>query len=210
MDNTLKIERLMGAAVLALREGKTLLYPTDTIWGVGCDAANAAAVEKLYSLKRRDQTKSMLALMDEASFKTLLLSAGEKNGALTEKLRHLALESERPTTIILPAGIGLVENLRRRGLLAHNLLAADGSMGLRVPRHDFLQRLLLRLEHPLVSTSANLSGSPSPRHYDEIEEELKRRVDYCLPNLPEYVSRETSSSRILKVAPNGDIQTIRP
>lgn len=210
MYNTLKIENLTKEAVTALREGKTLLYPTDTIWGVGCDAANADAVEKIYALKQRDHAKSMLVLMDEASFRSLLSATAEGRIALVEQIRGLVLDGDRPTTVILPAGIGLVERLVQQGLLAHNLLAADGSVGVRVPRHDFLQRLLAQLAHPLVSTSANLSGRPSPRSYDEIEEELKRRVDYCLPNLPEYVSQETSSSRILKVATDGAIQVIRP
>ena len=114
---------------------------------------------------------------------------------------------DRPTTYILP------ENIWRPLLgdaIADNLAAADGSLGIRVPRHAFCQEVIHRLGAPLVSTSANLSGRPSPQNYNEIEEELKRRVDYCVPPLPELLSAETRGSRIVKLLPDGTTAILRP
>jgi L-threonylcarbamoyladenylate synthase len=114
---------------------------------------------------------------------------------------------ERPTTYILP---------RERWLpmlgndLADNLPAADGSLGIRVPDHAFCQEVIRHLGAPIVSTSANLSGHPSPQRYEEIEEELKHRVDFCVPPLPELLSEETRGSRIVKLLPDGTQTVIRP
>lgn len=185
------ISEIIEETVKALRAGKTLLYPTDTIWGVGCDACNADAVERLYAIKERDHSKSMLVLVDR----------------LPEFPEIPDNPEDRPTTYILP------ENIWRPLLgdaIADNLAAADGSLGIRVPRHTFCQEVIHRLGAPLVSTSANLSGRPSPQNYNEIEEELKRRVDYCVPPLPELLSAETRGSRIVKLLPDGTTAILRP
>ena len=182
---------IIEQAVKVLRGGGTLLYPTDTIWGIGCDARNSAAVEKLYAIKERDHSKSMLVLVDK----------------LPEFPGIQDNPSDRPTTYILP------ERLWRPLLgdtIADNLAAADGSLGLRVPCHAFCQEVIRRLGAPLVSTSANLSGHPSPQHYEEIEEELKHRVDYCVPPMPELLSAETRGSRIVKLLPDGTTEILRP
>ncbi|MBP3763084.1 MAG: Sua5/YciO/YrdC/YwlC family protein [Bacteroidales bacterium] len=175
-----------------LLRGGTLLYPTDTIWGIGCDARRADAVEKLYALKERDRTKSMLVLCSPAQ---------------VEGNPWLSAEAERPTTYILPAEIW---QPLLGGLVAGNLAADDGSLGIRVPRHDFCQSVIHRLGAPLVSTSANLSGRPSPTTYNDIEDELKRRVDLCVPPLPALLSAETRGSRILRVLPDGTTAVLRP
>ena len=94
--------------------------------------------------------------------------------------------------------------------IADNLAAADGSLGIRIPQHAFCQEVIHRLGAPLVSTSANLSGRPSPQNYEEIEEELKRRVDFCVPPLPELLSTETRGSRIVKLLPDGTTTILRP
>ena len=158
---------------------------------MGCDARNAAAVEKLYAIKERDHNKSMLVLIPDNPEAPGLPEAPDN----------------RPTTYILP-------HERWQALLgegiAQNLPAADGSLGVRVPRHVFCQEVMRLLGAPLVSTSANLSGQSSPQSYGEIEEELKRRVDYCVPPLPEFLSGETTGSRIVKLAADGTETVIRP
>ena len=187
----MNLEEVITQTVAALRDGKTLLYPTDTIWGIGCDARNRDAVERLYSIKERDHSKSMLLLVDN----------------LPNTLKIPNTPTDRPTTYILP------ENLWRPMLgnaIADNLPAADGSLGIRVPRHDFCQKVIRLLGAPLVSTSANLSGMPSPKNYHEIDDELRRRVDFCVPPLPEILSSETRGSRIVKILPDGSQAVIRP
>ncbi len=181
------MEQIIEQTVEVLQQGGTILYPTDTIWGVGCDACNASAVEKLYALKERDRSKSMLVLVETGKWK--------------------AESGDRPTTFILPYAVWHDE----MGLtVAANLLAEDGSLGVRVPRHPFCQEVLHRLGAPLVSTSANLSGRPSPRIYEEIEDELKCRVDWCVPPLPEFMSAEMQGSRIVKIGSDGSQTVIRP
>ena len=181
------MEQEITRAVEVLRAGGTLLYPTDTIWGIGCDARNADAVERLYAIKERDRSKSLLVLVENAGWRT-------EDGA-------------RPTTYILPRevwhdGMHLA--------VAPNLPADDGTLGVRVPQHAFCQEVIRRLGAPLVSTSANLSGHPSPQSYYDIEEELKRRVDYCVAPLPAFFSGRTQGSRIVKLHPDGSETVIRP
>lgn len=182
-----KMDTIVEQTVNALRRGATILYPTDTIWGIGCDARNRNAVERLYAIKQRDHSKSMLVLVESGKWEL---------GS-----------DERPTTYILP---------RERWLpmlgddLADNLPAADGSLGIRVPDHAFCQEVIRRLGAPIVSTSANLSGRPSPTSYIEIETELRQRVDFCVPPLPEFLTGETRGSRIVKVNPDGTQTVIRP
>ena len=181
------MEKIVEQAVAALRSGKTLLYPTDTIWGIGCDARNGEAVEKLYAIKERDHSKSMIILVESGKWKV------ESDG--------------RPTTYILPKEIWQGE----MGLeVADNLAAADGRLGIRMPKHPFCQAVIKGLGAPIVSTSANLSGHPSPQNYEEIEEELRRRIDYCVPPLAEFLSGETRGSRIVKLNPDGSQTILRP
>ena len=183
----MNFEEAIQQTVAALRDGKTLLYPTDTIWGIGCDARNGEAVEKLYAIKERDHSKSMIILVESGTWKV------ESDG--------------RPTTYILPKEIWQGE----LGLeVADNLAAADGTLGIRMPKHPFCQTVIKKLGAPIVSTSANLSGHPSPQNYEEIEEELKRRIDYCVPPLAEFLSGETRGSRIVKLNPDGSQTILRP
>ena len=181
------MEDIIDKAVAILRSGGTILYPTDTIWGIGCDARNREAVEQLYTIKERDHNKSMLLLLG--------------NGLCEME------NSERPTTYILPREQWqtLVGDM-----VADNLPAADGSLGIRVPNHRFCQELIRRLGAPIVSTSANLSGHHSPSNYAEIEEEIKKRVDYCVPPMEEFLSNETQGSRIMKINADGSKTIIRP
>ena len=180
-------------ATVTLRRGGTLLYPTDTIWGIGCDATNDEAVERIYLLKQRDHSKSMLVLCTDIAMVEQFVTP------VATAVIDLLIESERPTTVILPL---------RKSLLATNLAAADGSIGVRIPRMAFCQKLLRDFGKPLVSTSANLSGMPSPASYDDISPELKKAVDYCVPRECE-VTTENTASRIVRLLPNGNIDILR-
>lgn len=183
---------LIFSALSALRNGQTLLYPTDTIWGIGCDALDASAIERVYAIKERDHSKSML----------ILVTVDMLSPDVPQEVKALLLESERPTTVVVPAGYVTLP-------LPENLLAADGTVGVRVPRMDFCQELLHRLGHPIVSTSANFSGHSAPRCYADIDEALKHCVDCCLPDAEEFRHPVTPSSRILKVKSDGTILVIR-
>ncbi len=179
--------------VSVLVKSGTILYPTDTIWGVGCDATDAAAVEKLYALKHRDHSKSMLILCSDINMVERYVAP------VGDKVRELLLGRDRPTTVIMPL---------RRPLLATNLVAADGTIGVRIPQMDFCQLLLRTFGRPIVSTSANLSGCPSPASFAEIDNALMRAVDYCVPQSMEAHSGG-SSSRIVKLQPDGSILVLR-
>lgn len=183
---------LIDSSLQILREGKTLLYPTDTIWGIGCDATCAEAVERIYAIKERDHKKSMLVLATED-----MLSP-----ALPEAVRNLLFCSEKPTTVILSHKLLQIS-------LAENLPAQDGTIGVRIPKFAFCQALLTGLGHPIVSTSANLSGKPSPSKYEDIEEEIRQRVDFALPNDASFMHPDVGSSMIVKMSEDGAMQVLR-
>ena len=192
LDSQFSILNSQFSILPALRQGLTLLYPTDTIWGIGCDATNPDAVERIYAIKQRDHSKSMLILANEQ-----MLSPHTPSEAL-----QLLLHSSRPTTVILPATMLAIP-------IAHNLPAADGTVGVRIPQFDFCQQLLHHLGCPLVSTSANLSGHPSPATYADIDPILKQRIDCCLPDHPSFHHPATAPSRIVRLLPDGTLTTLR-
>lgn len=183
---------LFEVALMALHSGKTLLYPTDTIWGIGCDAGNANAVEKIYAIKQRDHNKSMLVLAQQQ-----MLSEKAPQQALA------LLHDERPTTVIMPAHW-------LSSPLADNVVATDGTIGVRLPNMEFCQQLLQSFGRPIVSTSANTSGELSPNCYEAISNILKERIDYCLPDDPWFHHPPTGSSRIVKLTEDGTPITLRP
>lgn len=187
------VTHLLNNALTALRQGNTLLYPTDTIWGIGCDATCADAVERLYTIKQRNHENAMLILANNQ-----MLAPNIPDEAL-----HLLLHSMQPTTVILPVSMMALP-------IAHNLPAHDGTIGIRIPKFPFCQQLIQMLGHPIVSTSANLSGMPSPTSYDSIDTILKQRVDYSLPDDPSFHHPNTKSSRIVKILPDGTLTTLRP
>ena len=190
------MEHIITQTVEALRLGKTILYPTDTIWGIGCDARNGDAVERLYSIKERDRSKSMLVLVENLNFQNIPIIQNNQNN-----------RNNRPTTYILPKEIWHDEMHLE---IASNLPADDGTLGVRCPQHRFCQEVIRRLGAPLVSTSANLSGHPSPASYNDIEKALSERIDFCVPPLPEFLSGESRGSRIIKLNPDGSQTVIRP
>lgn len=160
MDFTTDIEHCLKI----LEEGGLILYPTDTIWGIGCDATNEDAVKKVYDLKNRKETKSMIVLVAEEN--DILKYIAHPDMAVFEYLR----EVQKPTTVIYDGAIGLAENL----------ISTDGSIALRIVQDSFCRHLLKRFRKPIVSTSANLSGEPAPAFFSEIVHYIKQEVDYIV------------------------------
>ena len=193
---TLRYEREdLQEAVRVMREGGIILYPTDTVWGIGCDATNAAAVERIYRLKQRSDSKAMLCLLD---------APGKLQGYVTVPsaawdLLECTGESPRPLTIIYPGARNVAENL----------IAEDGSLGIRITEESFSKALCAMLHHPVVSTSANISGEPAARSFREITEAIRDGVDYiCRFRQKDPCNAKPSS--IIKLGMNNEVQVIRP
>lgn len=186
------MEKDLEECLTVLRSGGIIVYPTDTVWGIGCDATNAEAVAKIYALKRRSDSKSMLSLLD--SEENLQKWVAE----IPQTVRDILKENERPTTIIYASPDGLAENL----------LAEDGSAGIRISRESFSRELCRRFGKPIVSTSANISGSPAASYYDEISPEILRGADY-VAGYGRDCRKPAAPSRILKISPLGEVIIIR-
>jgi len=182
------------AALGVLRAGGIIVYPTDTVWGLGCDATNAEAVAKLYALKQREDSKSMLVLLDSAAkLNYYVQDVPETAWTLLEAA------SPQPLTIIYP---------RARNMAA-NLIAEDGSIGIRITNEPFSKALCAQLRHPIVSTSANISGRPTARFFEEIEQEVLDKADYvCRYRREDDVPCEPSS--IIKINEDNSFRIIRP
>lgn len=172
--------------------GGIILYPTDTIWGIGCDATNEKAVQRIYELKRRADNKAMLVLMDSEAKLNMYVSD------VPDIAWDLISVSDKPLTIIYSSAKNL----------ATNLLAADGSVGIRITNEEFSKKLCERFRKPLVSTSANLSGEPSPTNYDEISGVIKAGVDYIVNYRQDDMSKAVPSG-IIKLGEGGLVQVIR-
>lgn len=185
------MEKVIREVFDVLKAGGTILYPTDTIWGIGCDATNADAVDKIYQIKERDLTKPLLVIIDDD--RKLMRYVKD----VPEVAWDILENTEDPLTIIYPQASGL----------APNLPAQDGSIGIRVVKHPFCQTLIRKYNKPLVSTSANFSGEPSPRAFEDISEELKNKVDYIVPK--EFASGNQKASGIIKLGISGQVQVIR-
>ena len=180
-------------AVRVMREGGVILYPTDTVWGIGCDATNEAAVRRIYDIKRRSDAKSMLVLLD---------GAGKLQGyvdvpAAAQQLLEVS-EGQRPMTIIYPHAHNL----------APNLLAEDGSVGIRITEEIFSKSLCEQLHKPIVSTSANISGEATAKNFKQISPEIIKSVDYvCLYRRND--TEEHKPSSIIKVNEDNTFNIIR-
>ena len=183
-------------AVRVLREGGIILYPTDTVWGIGCDATNAAAVERIYRLKRRQDSKAMLCLLDGAG--KLQGYVKQIPSVAWDILEATGETEQRPLTIIYPGAKNVAENL----------LAEDGSLGIRITEEPFSKNLCAMLRHPLVSTSANISGEPAARSFREISEEIKQGVDYVCKFRQKDPCKGKPSS-IIKLGVNNEVEVIR-
>lgn len=178
-----------------LQNGKTLLYPTDTIWGLGCSALDQEALSKIYALKNRPQQKSMILLVSDWQ---MLSNYVHLSSTLKEELQLLLHETEIPTTLIFP-------NTR---YLPHCVLAENGSVGMRIPKHEFCVDLIRELNAPLVSTSANIAGEKSPLSFKDIPDTIKQKVDMVADPVFD-TSTYNRPSRILLLSENGDIEAIR-
>ncbi|MCD4794438.1 MAG: threonylcarbamoyl-AMP synthase [Bacteroidales bacterium] len=181
----------INKALKVLQNGGVILYPTDTIWGIGCDAKNEKAVEKIYKIKKRDDKKSMLILLNNINH---IYSYVEDVPEIALDIVELAT---KPTTIIY----------QRAKNLAENLIAEDGSIGIRITSEKFTDKLLQRFKNPVVSTSANVSGDPAPENFYEISEKIKLNVDYIV-NYKQDI-RANQASSIIKIGLSNEIKVIR-
>lgn len=194
---------IINEALEVLKNGGVILYPTDTVWGIGCDACNPEAVEKVFRIKRRAEAKSLV----------LLASDLDMVARYVDRIPSIAIDlvevNDAPMTIIYPGAQHL----------APNAVAQDGSVGIRIPFSEeedrpedgggaFCKELVRRLRKPLVSTSANISGEPTPAGFDEISEEIRSAADYVVP---QRLGRNSSgkSSQIIKVGLGGEVEIIR-
>ena len=179
-------------AVQTLRKGGLILYPTDTIWGIGCDASNEDAVRRIFQLKQREDSKAMICLVDNANRMQRYLRQ------VPDVAWDLVEFAEKPLTLILDGAVNL----------APSLIAEDGSVGIRVTRENISHELCYRYERAIVSTSANISGAPSPSCFAEISDEIKNGVDYIMLSRQNDLSKG-KSSQIIKLGLDGQIQIIR-
>lgn len=188
----MKTEDDIKKAVEVMKKGGVILYPTDTVWGIGCDATNADAVAKVYAIKHRDDSKALICLVDsDARIQRYVRNVPEVAWDLLEL-------AEKPTTVILDNAVNL----------APNLIAEDGSIAMRITRESFSKELCYRFQKPIVSTSANISGEPAAQNYCDISEELINAVDYVCWSRRQENKPHTPSS-IIKLSENGEVKIIR-
>lgn len=179
-------------AVQTLRQGGLILYPTDTIWGIGCDASNEEAVRRIFELKRREDSKAMICLVDSANRMQRYLRQ------VPDVAWDLVEFAEKPLTLILDGAVNL----------APSLIAEDGSVGLRVTRESISHELCYRFERAVVSTSANISGEPSPACFAEVSDEIKQGVDYVMRSRQNDTSK-SKPSQIIKLGLDGKVDILR-
>ena len=175
-----------------LQQGGVILYPTDTVWGIGCDATNEEAVRKVYALKQREEAKALICLVDSADRLARYVRR------VPDVVWDMVDMATSPLTVIYEHASGL----------APNLLAEDGSVGIRVTQEEFSKALCYRFQKPIVSTSANLSGEATPRIFDEISEEVKQAVDYVV-RYNQRSKEKHQPSKIIKVKENGEFEILR-
>ncbi len=186
------MEEAVNAALETLRRGGIILYPTDTVWGIGCDATNAAAIERISRLKGSETGKSMLVLMDSTN---TLSRYFDKVPDVAWDLIEL---TDKPLTLILGNASGV----------APALIPATGTLGVRIPNHEFCLKLMRRLGRPLVSTSANPTGVETPRGFDDIDPRIVAGVDYVVPIGCEGRPTRRASS-IIQLGEKGEVKVIR-
>ncbi len=188
----MKQEEDIRNAIEVMRRGGTILYPTDTVWGIGCDATNASAVKKVYEIKHRDDSKALICLVDSA----VRLQRYVRN--VPNVAWQIIELATKPTTVILDGASNL----------APNLIAGDGSIAMRVTSEEFSHELCYRFQKAIVSTSANVSGETPAANYCDISEEILNAVDYvCMSRRQEHQPHQPSS--IIKLAQNGEVKIIR-
>lgn len=179
-------------AIEVMKKGGIILYPTDTVWGIGCDATNPDAVAKVYKIKHRDDSKALVCLVDsDARLQKYVRNVPEAAWQLIDAV-------VKPTTLILDGAVNL----------ASNLIAQDGSIGIRITKEAFSKELCFRFQKAIVSTSANISGQPAAQNYKDISEEILNAVDYvCETRRQEHYPHQPST--IIRVGTEGEINIIR-
>lgn len=188
-----RIKTQIDRAVSVLGEGGVILYPTDTIWGIGCDATNPEAVKKVFAIKQREESKSLVTLVSDL----------DMLARYVEQIPQAALDlievNDSPMTIIYPKAVHL----------ASNVIAEDRSVGIRIPQNEFCRQLCFRLRKPLVSTSANISGENPPKGFKDIAPQIRDAVDYIVSPAMEEKTSTHCASQIIKIGLKGEIQIIR-
>ena len=183
-------------AIETMRKGGVILYPTDTVWGIGCDATNVEAVKRVYAIKQRDDSKALICLVDsDARMQRYFRTVPDVAWQLIDSLKE---SDAKPTTLILDGAINLAENL----------IADDGSVGIRITNEPFSKELCFRFQKAIVSTSANISGEPAAQNYGDIDPRILEAVDYvCWSRRQEHKPHTPSS--IIKLKENGEVIIIR-
>jgi len=181
----------MDHIVEILKSGGTLLYPTDTIWGIGCDATNVDAIKKIFEIKKRDASKSMIVLVESEQRLQNIVDVPEMAWQIMDL-------SDKPVTIVYDHLKGIPDEL----------LAEDGSIGIRLVKDNFCKKLISKLNKPLVSTSANFSGEKSPMKFSDINPEIIQQVDYAVEEQRNRVS-EFSGSSVIRIWPDNRIKILR-
>lgn len=181
----------VNIAKQALELNKTIIYPTDTIWGLGCDATNQNAVEKVFKIKNRSESKSLIVLVDGIEMLRNYVTS------IPQEIEIFLKNTKKPTTVIYSQPKGL----------AKNVIAHDATVAIRIVANDFCKSLIQAFGKPIVSTSANISNQPSPSSFDEIDPLLLKKADYIV-NLPA-VEMKNSASQIIKLNNLGEIEFLR-
>ena len=196
----MKAEEILNEALRVVRAGGTILYPTDTVWGLGCDATNAEAVRRIFEIKQREDSKSLV----------LLACDMDMVARYVKEIPSIAIDlvevNDAPMTIIYPGAI--CSESGDKWHLAANVVAEDGSVGIRIPLMEWCRQLVFKLGRPIVSTSANISGEPTPLRFSQIPQEIKDAVDFVVPPSVDTQS-SGKASQILKVGLRGEIEIIR-
>lgn len=203
-----EIEKVLTEAIQTLRQGGVILYPTDTIWGLGCDATNPEAVKRIYEIKRRDDSKSLVLLACDL----------DQIARYVKEIPPMAIDlvevNDKPMTLIYPGALTYPAPAEGEAPksdkyhLAYNAVAADGTVGIRIPLMDFCKRMAEKLGKPVVSTSANISGQASPKKFKDIPEEITSVVDYIVDPRIEATSTG-EASQIIKIGLRGEVEIIR-
>ncbi len=208
MDSKKKLD-VLAETLKVLKDGGTILYPTDTVWGLGCDATNPKAVAKIYEIKHRSDSKSLVLLAADMDMVARYIKV------IPNMAIDLVEVNDRPMTIIYPGAICSKapapgqEAVAERHLLAYNTVAEDGSVGIRIPMMDFCKELIGKLGRPIVSTSANISGEPTPQTFEDVPDEIRNAVDFVVD--PKLEAGATGlASQIIKVEIDGQVIIIRP
>lgn len=189
----MQFENDIENCLVVLRSGGLILYPTDTVWGIGCDATNSEAIARIYQLKQRSETKSMIILLPDE--KDIPHYVAQSNPLIFDYIKGI----HKPTTMIYSGAKNL----------APNLIGSDGSIAIRIPEDPFCKQLLKKFGKPIVSTSSNLSGYPTPGVFTDIDAAIKKGVDYIVDHRQDE-ERVAEPSTIIRVKEDGGYEVIRP